>query len=115
MSDPDDLRARIEKARAATKPRQHRDPTSPGGGAIGRAITFSSTFFAAILVGIFIGIGIDKVAGSGPWGLLVFGTLGTAAGFLNLIRAARQLEAEARRETETGPEGGPDQDHQAPT
>lgn len=52
------------------------------------ALRLSSEFIAAIVVGTAIGWLIDKVAGTGPWGLIIFLLLGFAAGILNVLRSA---------------------------
>ena len=52
------------------------------------AFKLSSEFIAAILVGTAIGFIIDKLAGTSPWGLIIFLMLGFAAGILNVLRSA---------------------------
>lgn len=48
----------------------------------------SSEFISAIAVGVGIGWLIDKVAGTSPWGLIIFLLLGFVAGILNVLRSA---------------------------
>ncbi len=48
----------------------------------------SSEFISAIAVGVGIGFLIDKVAGTSPWGLIIFLLLGFVAGVLNVLRSA---------------------------
>ncbi len=48
----------------------------------------SSEFIAGVLVGALIGWFIDRVAGTSPWGLIVFLLLGFGAGVLNVLRSA---------------------------
>ena len=48
----------------------------------------STEFVAGIAVGAGLGWLIDRLAGTSPWGMIVFLLLGFAAGVLNLIRAA---------------------------
>lgn len=52
------------------------------------AIKLSSEFIAGILVGALLGWFIDRVAGSSPWGLIIFLFLGFGAGVLNVLRSA---------------------------
>ncbi len=52
------------------------------------ALKVSSEFIAAILVGVAIGALIDKIAGTSPWGLIIFLILGFVAGILNVLRNA---------------------------
>lgn len=55
---------------------------------IGNAFKLSSEFIAGILVGAGLGYLIDQLAGTTPWGMIVFLLLGFAAGVLNVLRAA---------------------------
>jgi ATP synthase protein I len=52
------------------------------------ALKVSSEFIAAILVGVALGALIDKIAGTSPWGLIIFLLLGFIAGILNVLRNA---------------------------
>ena len=57
----------------------------------GRAMRLSSDFIGGIVAGAFIGWLLDYLAGTTPWGLIVFILLGFAAGTLNLLRSAGRL------------------------
>ncbi|MEM6381199.1 MAG: AtpZ/AtpI family protein [Pseudomonadota bacterium] len=50
------------------------------------AMRVSSDFIAAVFVGGLLGWGLDEVAGTGPFGLIVLLLLGFAAGVLNVMR-----------------------------
>lgn len=50
------------------------------------AVRVSSDFIAAIFVGAALGWGLDKVAGTAPFGLVILLLLGFAAGVLNVMR-----------------------------
>lgn len=52
------------------------------------ALRMGSEFIAAVIVGGVIGWGIDRLAGSSPWGMIVFLMLGFLAGVLNVLRSA---------------------------
>lgn len=54
----------------------------------GQALKLSSEFIAGIGVGVGIGWMIDRLAGTSPWGLIVFLLLGFCAGVLNVLRSA---------------------------
>jgi ATP synthase protein I len=54
----------------------------------GQAFKLSSEFIAGVAVGVVIGWTIDRLAGTSPWGLIVFLLLGFAAGVLNVLRSA---------------------------
>jgi ATP synthase protein I len=55
---------------------------------LARGFQLSGEFVAGILVGGVVGWGIDYVAGSSPWGLIVCVLLGFGAGTLNVMRSA---------------------------
>ena len=61
----------------------------------GQALKLSSEFIAGIAVGAGLGWLIDRLAGTSPWGLIVFLLLGFVAGVLNVLRSAG-LVAEPR-------------------
>lgn len=54
----------------------------------GQALKLSSEFIAGIVVGVGIGWIVDRMAGTSPWGLIVFLLLGFGAGVLNVLRSA---------------------------
>lgn len=100
MSDrgqPDDLDRRrrdLERALAARKPdgdESEDRPRKGGLGAFGPALRLSSEFVAGVLVGAAIGWFVDRLAGTTPWGLIVFLLLGFGAGILNVLRATGQV------------------------
>lgn len=48
-----------------------------------------------MLVGVALGWGLDSVAGTSPWGLIVFMMLGFAAGVVNVIRSSSSMNTSA--------------------
>ena len=52
-----------------------------------KGLKLSSEFMAAIFAGFMIGYLLDRFAGTGPWGLIVFILLGFCAGVLNVLRS----------------------------
>lgn len=63
-------------------------PRSRDMAGMGKALRLSSEFIAGVVVGAVIGWFVDKVAGTSPWGLIVFLLLGFVAGVLNVLRSA---------------------------
>lgn len=55
---------------------------------MGAAVKLASEFVAGVVVGAALGWGIDYIAGTSPWGLIVFLMLGFAAGVTNAVRVA---------------------------
>ena len=76
---------------------------STGGAAgYGQAMKLSSEFIAGIAVGAGLGWVIDRLAGTSPWGLIVFLLLGFGAGILNVLRAAGTVAEAGLRAPEKG-------------
>jgi ATP synthase protein I len=64
---------------------------------------------SGIVVGVLIGLFLDRWLETGPWLMLVFFVLGSAAGVTNVIRTARRMEAEAAAQRQgKSPEGDED-------
>jgi len=93
------LDAEQREHEAAAAPRR----TDTRGFSLG--IRLASEFVAAIVVGAAIGWGLDKLAGTTPWGMIGFLLLGFAAGVLNVMRSAEKMAT-----IETKPDTGPDED-----
>lgn len=70
----------------------------------GNAFRLSTEFISAILVGAAIGYGIDWVAGTLPWGMIVFLMLGFVAGVLNVLRASGEIASPAAKKAENSAE-----------
>jgi len=51
-------------------------------------LRLSADFVAGVVVGAGVGWGLDALAGTSPWGMIVFLLLGFAAGVLNVLRSA---------------------------
>ena len=52
----------------------------------------STEIVAALVVGVGIGILVDKFLGTKPFGLIIFFIFGALAGFLNIYRVMRRIE-----------------------
>lgn len=88
----DDFDRRLAHARKADGG-AGRPPPTP----MGIAFRVGTELIAGVLVGALIGWFLDRWLGTGPWLLIVFFCLGAAAGFLNVFRAAREMNAEAMK------------------
>ena len=96
--DPDQLRdlgKRLDKLQATQEARYKKPPPSQ----LGIAGRFSTELVAALIVGGGLGWGIDWLFGrfgyhTRPVFMLVFFVLGAAAGILNVVRAAKEINAE---------------------
>jgi ATP synthase protein I len=63
--------------------------TAPPPGALGFGFRVATELVAALCVGLALGWVFDRTLGTRPWGLIVFFFLGSAAGMLNVFRAAK--------------------------
>lgn len=109
MAREDDLdrrRRELEAALSARRPEPSDEGKSAGSGSMAgaaNALKLSSEFIAGIVVGAAIGWVIDKLAGTSPFGLVVFLLLGFCAGVLNALRSTGQLaEFGSRRSRSDG-------------
>jgi ATP synthase protein I len=97
--DPKELRELGNRLDAVQRQNAERDKGPPPT-SLGIAFRFSTEMVAALVVGGGIGWGIDWMTGhwspihTKPWGMILFFVLGAAAGMLNVIRAAKELNAE---------------------
>ena len=111
MSDqgPDDLSERIAAAQRAREERENRhkpddvEQATTSAGAL--ALRYGAEFGASVAVGIGLGLLIDRFAGTRPWGLLIMMMFGLATGVLSVIRAYRELTAEASQLEQDAPDG----------
>ena len=87
-------RRALNEALAQRGPQEAPDANDRQSGAssgFGAALKMSSEFVAGILVGAGLGYLLDLLAGTTPWGLIVFLFMGFAAGVLNVLRAAGRV------------------------
>lgn len=82
----DDLGARLETAKHRHDPKGR----SSQGQAMGRGMKAAAELIGGVVVGGVIGWFLDQWLGTKPWLFILFFLLGTAAGMLNIIRAAQQ-------------------------
>lgn len=73
--------------------KSHRSPPAVDGRrgrGLAQAMRLSTELIGGIVVGSAIGWLLDRWLGTKPWLFIVFFFLGTAAGFLNLVRASQR-------------------------
>ncbi len=89
-SDLERRRRELDASLAERIPASKRDTKDRATGSAagyGQAMKLSSEFIAGIAVGAGLGWAIDRLAGTSPWGLVVFLLLGFLAGILNVLRS----------------------------
>jgi ATP synthase protein I len=77
--------ARNRATRPSDGPVEDRATSASG---YAKGFRLSSELVAGVVVGAGLGLLIDHWLKSSPWGLIVFGMLGFAAGVLNVVRSA---------------------------
>ena len=83
-----ELKDRIETAKSSNNPNIKKNK---GSGA-GFGFKISTEIIAALVVGVGIGLIVDKYLGTKPFGLIIFFIFGALAGFLNVYRVMRRIE-----------------------
>lgn len=111
-----DARLRRAKAEGRSPDTGREDGAAPPAAGIGMALRISTELVAALIVGVGIGLLLDRWLETAPWFLVVFIFIGAGAGILNVYRAANRMglsvgyakpragdEAAAREEKEDHP------------
>ena len=121
-ADLDETRAQLEALEKELKTRRPEPEAEEGGqseevrAGYAKAMRLSSDFIAGVAVGGGLGYGLDTVAGTSPWGLIVLLLLGFAAGVLNMMRTLGMVapskfdrpqasERGQTRQDDAGPDG----------
>ena len=82
------LKERIDTAETSnTSPSKQKKQSGAGFG-----FKISTEIIAALVVGVGIGLIVDKYLGTKPFGLIIFFIFGAIAGFLNVYRVMRRIE-----------------------
>jgi ATP synthase protein I len=82
----ENLKAQIDRLKAENKPREARRATDMPASGMGVAFAIASHLVAGLIGGAAIGYFLDAWLDTGPWFLVVFFFLGSAAGMLNVYR-----------------------------
>ena len=83
-----DLKERIDTAKSLNTP----PPKKKKESGAGFGFKISTEIIAALVVGVGIGLIVDKYFGTKPFGLIIFFIFGAIAGFLNVYRVMRRIE-----------------------
>lgn len=74
---------------------------------LGVLSTVGITMVAATVIGLFIGLKLDKVFGTSPWLTALFLLLGLVAGFRNLFLYTKRSQQVMDEDTKEDPKGKP--------
>ena len=91
MTIPEDFKTRLKIAKSKIK-KQLADENENRGSFMGNAFKLGTELVAAVAVGTIIGFILDNWFDTKPWFIIIFFFLGTAAGMLNVIRTANQMQ-----------------------
>ncbi len=83
-----ELKDRIETAKSSNTANTKKNKESGAG----FGFKISTEIIAALVVGVGIGLIVDKYLGTKPFGLIIFFIFGALAGFLNVYRVMRRIE-----------------------
>ena len=99
MSRPDDSREealrRLDERADALEARSARPAADYGGQAVGQAYTLLGLLLGGPAVGLALGFGVDAIAGTAPWGIIVGVLLGFGMAIYMALGSARRLSARA--------------------
>ena len=93
MRTPEDFKTRLKIAKSKIK-KQINPNEEKRGSFMGNAFKLGTELVAAVGVGTIIGFILDSWFGTKPWFIIIFFFLGSAAGILNVIRAAKRMQKE---------------------
>ena len=93
MTIPEDFKTRLKIAKSKIKKQAQLD-SEKRGSFMGSAFKLGTELVAAVAVGTIIGFILDSWFDTKPWLIIVFFFLGAAAGLLNVIRTANQMQKE---------------------
>ena len=91
MTVPDDFKTRLKIAKSKLKKQLNEDVNNKGS-FMGSAFKLGTELVAAVAVGTIIGFILDSWFDTKPWLIIIFFFLGAAAGLLNVIRTANQMQ-----------------------
>ena len=88
---PEDFKTRLKIAKSKIK-KQVLSDSEKRGSFMGSAFKLGTELVAAVAVGTIIGFILDSWFDTKPWLIIIFFFLGTAAGMLNVFRAAKRMQ-----------------------
>lgn len=94
-SDASDLIKKIDEFKEKERLIKTSNNIEKRGNSIGLAFRLSTELVSGIVVGSVMGWSLDKWLGSQPWFFLIFFILGIAAGIINVIKTAKNMNNES--------------------
>ena len=91
MTIPEDFKTRLKIAKSKIKKQAQLD-SEKRGSFMGSAFKLGTELVSAVAVGTIIGFILDSWFDTKPWLILLFFFLGSIAGIMNIIRAAKRMQ-----------------------
>ena len=91
MSDLENLKTRLKIAKSKLQ-KNKSENTDKKGVFLGNAFKLGTELVAAVIVGTIIGFILDSWFDTKPWLIIIFFFMGSIAGVLNVIRAAKKMQ-----------------------
>ena len=92
MPDFDDFKIRLKIAKDKNKNDSEIKDNAENASFMGNAFKLGTELVSAVLVGTIIWFILDTWFGTKPWLIIFFFFLGSAAGILNVIKAAKRMQ-----------------------
>ena len=93
MTIPEEFKTRLKIAKSKVK-KQVQNDNEKRVSFMGSAFKLGTELVASVAVGTIIGFILDSWFDTKPWLIIIFFFLGAAAGMLNVIRTANQMQKE---------------------
>ena len=92
MANLNDFKTRLKIAKKKLKNSSENTDNNRNSSSMGSAFKLSTDLVAHVAVGTIIGFILDSWFDTKPWLMIVFFFLGSAAGILNVIKAAKRMQ-----------------------
>ena len=93
MTIPEDFKTRLKIAKSKIN-KQVVSDSEKRGSFMGNAFKLGTELVAAVAVGTIIGFILDTWFDTKPWLIIIFFFIGSAAGMMNVIRTAKNMQKE---------------------
>ena len=88
---PNDLKTRLKIAKSKFKSKNPSEKNNEKS-SFGKAFQLSTELVSAVLVATIIGFILDNWFDTKPWLIIIFFFIGVAAGIMNVIRSAKNMQ-----------------------
>ena len=93
MTIPEDFKTRLKIAKSKIE-KEIQSDSEKRGSFMGNAFKLGTELVASVAVGTIIGFILDTWFDTKPWLMIIFFFIGSAAGMLNVIKVAKEMQKE---------------------